>query len=417
MAERVLGRFLRYAAIPTQSKDQAGKVPSTDSQWTLARLLVEELKTVGLKDARVDSKCCVYATLPSNLPPGKAEKIPTIGLISHLDTSPDVPEGPIKPVIHRKYAGGDLALSNDRSRVLTVAENPLLKKQIGADIVTTDGTTLLGADDKAGIAEIVTALEELVANPGILHGTIKIAFTPDEEVGGSVDAFDVKGWGARYAYTVDGEQLGELSDQTFNASAGTVTFLGKNVHPGDAKGKMVNSLYAACRFVGELPRSIRPERVDGFEGYIHANAITGSEEKTTVKLLLRDFQRSGIQRKTALLERLLKRIQREFPGTKATLTVTESYRNMHDVLKDVPFVTDFAAEAMRSAGVTPVFKPVRGGTDGSDITFKGVPTPNLFTGGHNPHSRFEWISSRDMEKAVLTLVNLVRIWAEKGAGR
>lgn len=411
-------RFVKYVKIDTQSKEDIGDVPSTQKQFDLAGLLLKELRELGLSNARLDEEhCYVYATLPSNLSADRTAQVPAVGFIAHMDASPSVTDAVVNPVIHKGYRGGDIVLPGDTTQVIFVRKSPNLSKSIGDDIITTDGTTLLAADDKAGIAEIMTAIEYMLHHPEIEHGTIKIAFTPDEEVGHGPKYFDVEGFAARFAYTVDGGELGELSDETFNAQAAIVTFQGKNTHPGYAKGIMVNSLYAASYFVSLFPENMKPETTEGRQGYLHPYDLSGNEEQTRLKVLIRDFDMKGMEEKGDVLRSMKSRTEQEFPGVKVDLSITDSYRNMRSVLRKYPEVMEYAEEAMEKAGVEPGNLPVRGGTDGSQLTFMGMPTPNIFAGEENAHSKLEWIPANSMVKSVETIVNISSIWAEKGAGK
>jgi len=408
----LLKRFLRYAALNTAS-DAASKIrPTTEGQTRFARLLVDELHEFGLTDAKVNQQGYVYATLPASR--GFGEKaLPVPGFIAHLDTVGLLGKSPVKPVVHRKYAGGDLVLPGDRSQVVSPKEHERLAAKKGSDIVTSDGRTVLGADDKAGIAEIMTAIDLLTNDSLFPHGPVKIAFTPDEETGCGMDAFDGKKWGADFAYTVDGEQLGELNDETFNATSAYVTFTGRNCHPGSAKGVMVNSLYAAAKFLAGLPKTQRPEAVAGRKGYQHPHNIVGEEESATVQLILRDFTLPGIQARQKLLRDLATRTAKSFPGIECKVRIEESYRNMKQAIEPYPFLIALAAEAMRMAGITPVKRPIRGGTDGARLSFKGIPCPNLFSGAENVHSRTEWVAVDDMAKSVETILNIIRLWPSR----
>lgn len=412
-SESVLDRFLRYVKIDTQSAEDAGKVPSTEKQLVLARLLEKELKDLGAENVRISEFGIVYAMIPGNLPDNS--KVPTIGFIAHMDTSPAVSGANVNPIIHRNYQGGDIRLPNDPTQVITVAQNPDLKNLIGDDIITADGTTLLGSDDKAGIAEIMTMIDILRQNPGIKHGNIAIAFTPDEEVGGGIDKFDIKGWGAKFAYTVDGEQLGDISNETWSARTATVTFRGKSTHPGTAKGIMINSIYAAGNFLDRFRKEIpnRPETTEGREGFLHPYIGNLDVETSVIKILLRDFEIAGLAKQEAAVKRLIEETQKEFPEVKIEYSSALGYLNMKEVLKNYPELTDYAIEAARRGGIKAELRPIRGGTDGSRLTAMGLPTPNLFTGGHNFHGKLEWNSRRGLEKSTETLVNLVQIWAEK----
>ncbi len=409
-------RLMKYVRIDTQSKEDAGQVPSTQKQFDLARVLFKELQELGVPDARLDEEhCYVYATLPSNLSAEETARIPVIGFIAHVDASPSVTDAGVNPIVYRNYRGGDIVLPNDTTQVITVSRNPNLLNNIGGDIITTDGTTLLAADDKAGIAEIMTAVEYMLKHPEIKHGTLKIAFTPDEEVGHGPKYFDIKGFGAKYAYTVDGGQRGEFSDETFNAQVAVVTFNGKNTHPGYAKGILVNSLYAASHFISLFPEDMKPETTEGRQGYLHPYDLAGNEESTRLKVLIRDFDTSGMKEKGKILEDMKQQTLKEFPGVKIDLVVMDTYRNMNSVLSNYPDIVNFAEEAMEKAGVKPIKLPVRGGTDGSQLTFMGMPTANIFAGEENPHGKLEWIPALSMVKSVETIMNISAIWAEKGA--
>lgn len=411
-AESALERFLRYVKIDTQSKEDVDQVPSTSKQLNLANLLAKELKELGALNVRVSEFGIVYATVAGNLPDNS--KVPVIGFIAHMDTSPEVSGENVQPVIHKNYQGGDITLPKDPTQVITVAKNPDLKNLIGDDIITADGTTLLGSDDKAGCAEIMTMIDVLRRNPQLKHGTLAIAFTPDEETGTGVDKFDVKGFGAQFAYTVDGEELGEISDETWSARTATVHFQGKNTHPGTAKGVMVNSLFAAGDFLSRFPQDMLPETTEGRVGFIHPYMGALEVEESTVKMILRDFELSGLEAKEQVVRRMAEETGRKFPQVKVTVEVKEDYKNMKEVLKNYPQLTEYAMEASRRAGITPHVEPIRGGTDGATLTFQGLPTPNLFTGGHNFHGKLEFNSRRGLEKTTETLVNLVQLFAQKG---
>ncbi|HOU17695.1 MAG TPA: peptidase T [Candidatus Marinimicrobia bacterium] len=414
MDKEILERFFRYVKIDTQSQeDVTDRYPSTAKQLDLAKILVKELIDLGLKDAAMDEFGIVMATLPSNLAPTEAARIPVIGLIAHLDTSPEVSGKDVKPIIHQNYRGGDIKLPGDPNVIIRQSENPILAEKIGEDIVTSDGTTLLGADDKAGIAEIMSFLSYLQKHPDIKHGTLRIAFTPDEEVGAGTDHFDVKKFGADFAYTVDGETVGEIEIETFNASAGIFTVHGINVHPGYAKGKMVNAIPIAAEIVRLIDREPSPATTEKREGYLHPYVIEGGVEKVTLRVLLRDFDADGIRAKTVRLNEIRDQVASQFPRARVELEVKESYKNMYVKLAENPKVIEYALEATRRAGIQPKTQIIRGGTDGAKLCFMGLPTPNIFTGGHNFHSKQEWISVQDMEKTVATLVNLVQVWVEK----
>jgi tripeptide aminopeptidase len=412
--ESVVDRFLRYARIDTQSNEDATSTPSTDKQWTLANLLAEELRQLGAADVRVSEYCMVYATVPGNLPAEKQARVPVIGLLAHVDTAPAMTGTNVKPIVHRNYRGGDIVLPGDPAQVITVAQNPLLADMIGDDIITTDGTTLLGSDDKAGIAAIMTLVDLLGRNPQVPHGTIRIGFTSDEEIGTGIEKFDVEAFGAQFAYTVDGGELGEISDETWSARLATVTFTGKSTHPGTAKGVMVNSIHAFANFLTRLPNEMLPETTEDRIGFLHPYSGIADVEQSTIRILLRDFELSGLETKEALLRALAIETERSCPGVRVRVDVKENYRNMKEVLRAHPELTENAMEAARRAGVKPFIRPVRGGTDGSKLTFRGLPCPNIFTGGHNFHGKLEFNSRRGLEKTTETLLNLVEIYAERG---
>ncbi|HLA94459.1 MAG TPA: peptidase T [Pyrinomonadaceae bacterium] len=412
-SESAMDRFLRYVKIDTQSAEDQPAPPSTKKQLDLAKLLEGELKALGVQNVSVSEWGIVYGLVPGNLPDNS--KVPTIGFIAHMDTSPAVSGANVNAIIHKNYQGGDIILPNDKTQVITVAQNPDLKNLIGDDIITADGTTLLGSDDKSGIAELMTMIDILKQNPQIKHGNIAIAFTPDEEVGGGIDKFDIKGWGAKFAYTVDGEQLGDISNETWSARTATVTFHGKNTHPGTAKGIMINSLYAAGAFLAEFKKAVsdRPETTEGRVGFIHPYSSNMSEETSTIKILLRNFDISGLTGQEDAVKKVVADIQKQYPDTRIDYKSELGYLNMKEVLKDYPQLTDYAIEAAKRAGVPSEIRPIRGGTDGSRLTAMGLPTPNLFTGGHNFHGKLEFNSRKGLEKSTDTLVNLVQIWAEK----
>jgi len=409
--ETALDRFLRYAKIDTQSAEDQTTVPSTRKQLNLANLLAKELKDIGAENVRVSEFGIVYATVPGNL--ADNSKVPVIGFISHMDTSPAVSGENVNVVIHKNYQGGDIVLPKDPAQVITVANTPVLKELIGDDIITADGTTLLGSDDKAGIAEIMTMADTLIRNPQIKHGTIAIAFTPDEEVGGGIDKFDVKGFGAQFAYTVDGKSLGMINEETWSARTAVVTFKGMSTHPGTAKGIMVNSAFAFADYLLRFPKDMLPETTEGRVGFVHPYGGVADIEQSSIKVLLRDFDLSGLDAKEKMLRDLMAQTQAKFPEVKISIDVKENYKNMKEVLKDFPQLTEHAFEATRRAGLKPRMEPIRGGTDGARLTFRGLPTPNLFTGGNNFHGKLEFNSRRGLEKTTETLIHLVQLFAEK----
>ncbi len=412
--ESAISRFLRYVKIDTQSAEDKPVPPSTKKQLDLARLLEKELNALGARDVRVSEFGIVYALIPGNL--ADNAKVPTIGFIAHMDTSPAVSGANVNAIIHKNYQGGDIVLPNDKSQIITVAKNPDLKNLIGDDIITADGTTLLGSDDKSGIAELMTMIDIFKQNPQLKHGNVAIAFTPDEEVGGGIDKFEIEKWGAKFAYTVDGEQLGDISNETWSARTATVTFRGVSTHPGTAKGILVNSMYAAGDFLAGFPDAAknRPETTEGRVGFIHPYVGTLDIETSTVKILLRDFDISGLAAQETLVKSVIAETQKKFPDVRIEYDSKLGYLNMKEVLKNYPQLTDYAIEAAKRAGVPSELRPIRGGTDGSNLTARGLPTPNLFTGGHNFHGKLEFNSRKGLEKSTETLVNLVQIWAEKG---
>jgi len=412
--ESAMDRFLRYVKIDTQSAEDQDTVPSTKKQFDLARLLEKELKDLGVQNVRVSEFGIVYGMVPGNL--ADNSKVPIVGFIAHMDTSPAVSGANVKVNIVKNYQGGDIVLPADKTQAIAVDKNPDLKNLIGDDIITADGTTLLGSDDKSGCAEVMTMIDILRNNPQIKHGNIAIAFTPDEEVGGGIEKFDIQNWGAKFAYTVDGEYLGDISNETWSARTATVTFQGKNTHPGTAKGIMINSMYAAGDFLANFPANApdRPETTEGRVGFVHPYSSSMTEETSTIKILVRDFDLSGVAAKEELLKSIVAKTQAKYPNVKIDYESKLGYLNMKEVLKNYPQLTDYAIEAAKRAGVKPVINPIRGGTDGSNLTARGLPTPNLFTGGHNFHGKLEFNSRKGLEKSTETLVNLVQIFAEKG---
>ena len=406
----VTERFLRYVVIDTQSDPGSATCPSTDKQKNLGRLLAAELQAMGLRDAHLDDFGYVYATIPANTD----KQVPVICFCSHMDTSPDCSGKDVKPQIVRNYSGGDIVLPGDPTQVIRAAEHPALKDQIGSDIVTSDGTTLLGADNKAGLAEIMDAAHFLVQNPQIRHGAIKILFTPDEEIGRGVDKADLKKLAADFAYTIDGETAGNIEDETFSADGAIITIEGVSVHPGFAKGKMEHAIKIAAAIVDRLPKeTCSPETTEGKEGFLHPIAIAGALEKATLGFIVRDFTDEGLKEKEALLDSIVKDVMKDFPRSSYRLEIKPQYRNMKQVIDRHPEIVDHAMEAIRRAGLTPKKTSIRGGTDGSRLSFMGLPCPNIFAGEHAFHSRLEWVSRQDMEKAVQTIVHLAMIWEEK----
>jgi tripeptide aminopeptidase len=403
-------RFLRYVTFDTQSDEQSESYPSTAKQLVLLNQLVGELKDMGVSDASIDQYGYVMATIPPT--PGK-EQVPVIGFIAHVDTSPEVSGAGVTPIVHRNYDGRDLVLPDDPSMVLREADNPELAEQHGNDIITASGLTLLGSDDKSGVAEIMAAAEYLMSHPEVPHGPVKIGFTPDEEVGRGTQYFDVARFGARFAYTLDGPVRGEVEIENFSADAMTITFKGFNAHPGYAKGRMISALKLASEFVHRLPHhGLSPETTDGYEGYVHPHTINGGVERAVVKLLLRDFTSKGLDEKARMLTSLAEEVVRPYPAASIDIERRESYRNMKEVLDRHPEVIQHAKAAMTAVGLKPQFRQIRGGTDGARLSFMGLPTPNLFAGEHNIHSRLEWTSVQDMDKAVEVIIAICRSWSE-----
>jgi tripeptide aminopeptidase len=406
----VAERFLRYVVVDTQSDPSSPTYPSTEKQKNLGRLLAGELREMGLADAHLDEHGYVYATLPANTD----KQVPVICFCSHMDTSPDCSGANVKPQIIRNYHGGDIVLPADSSQVIRFAEHPALANQIGHDIITTDGTTLLGADNKAGVAEIMDAVHFLLNNPHVKHGTIKVLFTPDEEIGRGVDKVNLKKLGADFAYTIDGESAGQIEDETFSADGVTVHIRGVSIHPGFAKGKMEHAIKIAAAIVERLPKhTCTPETTEGREGFLHPVGISGTLETAALAFIVRDFTEEGLREKEVLLENLVKEVMRDFPRSTYAIDIKEQYRNMKRVIDRHPEIVEYATEAIRRTGLTPVRTSIRGGTDGSRLSFMGLPCPNIFAGEHAFHSRLEWVSRQDMEKAVRTIVHLAMIWEER----
>lgn len=406
-----LDRFLKYVKFDTQSSEESDSCPSTEKQLDLSRQLVNELKELHLWHIELTKYGYVFATLPSNVD----YDVPVIGLIAHIDTTPEVSGKNVNPIIHKNYQGGDI-IGDDTpsSQLIESALNPELKGCIGHDIITGDGTTLLGADDKAGIAEIMGAISYLVDNQHIPHGEIRIAFNVDEEIGRGTDYFDIKKFGTDYAYTVDGCGAGEIEMETFNAESVIITIKGKNVHPGYAKNKLINGIKIAAELIEHLPKNtMSPETTEEREGYIHPHKINGGVEFTELTFLIRDFTIEGLKDKKDFLKKVCISLEKKYAPASIQMTIKESYRNMKYILDNYPDVVDYAMEAVQQAGLKPKKHFARGGTDGAVLCYKGLPTPNIFTGGHNPHSTKEWISIQHMEKAVKTIIHLVQIWAEK----
>jgi tripeptide aminopeptidase len=406
----VTERFLRYVQIDTQSDPESNTFPSTEKQKDLSRVLVKELLEMGIKDAHLDEFGYVYATLPSN----SSKEVPAICFCSHVDTSPDCSGKNVNPVVHYSYQGHDIVLPADTSQVLSPKAHPELLNQIGNDIITADGTTLLGADNKAGVAEIMDAIHQLINHPEIKHGAIKILFTPDEEIGRGVNHVNIQKLGAKYAYTIDGETSGHIEDETFSADGVSLTIHGISTHPGFAKDKMQSAIKIASAIIDALPKDkLSPESTEYKQGFIHPVSVNGLIEKTVVNFIIRDFDTALLKRHEILLEEIVKNEIAKFPGATYEFVVNEQYRNMKEILQHHPKVTEYAVEAIKRSGLSPVQSSIRGGTDGSRLSFMGLPCPNIFAGEHAFHSKLEWVCVQDMHRAVDTIVHLASIWEEK----
>lgn len=402
-------RFLKYVSFTTTSDENTNMTPSTPGQMVFAKYLVEELTSLNLQDISLDKNGYVMATLPANTD----KKIPTIGFVSHMDTSPDMIAKNVKPRIVKNYDGNDILLNEEKLIVLETDKYPEILQYKGQDIIVTDGTTLLGADDKAGLAEIVTAMEYLIAHPEIKHGKIRIGFTPDEEIGQGADHFDVQKFDAEWAYTMDGGEIGELEYENFNAASAKVHFNGLNVHPGYAKHKMLNSMRVAQQFVGMLPRWETPEHTEGYEGFYHLTNMVGTVEKSTLSYIIRDHDKDRFESRKKEMQHLVNKINTEFGANTATVEIRDQYYNMREKVEPLMHIVDLAFEAMKVVGVTPNVKPIRGGTDGARLSFEGLPCPNIFAGGHNFHGRFEYVPVQSMEKATMVIVKIVELLAAK----
>ena len=405
----LLERFLKYVSIHTTSDENTGLVPSTPQQMEFAKILAEELKAMGMQDVSLDKKGYLMATLPSNID----KDVPTVGFISHLDTSPDMSGKNVKPRIVENYDGNDIILNEKENIVLSPKQFPELTMYRGQSLVVTNGLTLLGADDKAGISEIMTAMDYFIKNPDVKHGKVRIAFNPDEEIGLGAHHFDVEKFGCQFAYTMDGGEIGELEYENFNAAGAKVTFYGTNVHPGYAKNKMVNSMKIATKFMVTVPANESPEYTDGYEGFYHLTGIGGDVEKTTVSYIIRDHDRKKFEERKAHLQMLVDKINSEFGDNTATLEVKDQYYNMKEKVEPVKYIVDIASKAIRQAGVEPKVKPIRGGTDGAQLSFKGLPCPNIFAGGHNFHGKYEFVPIQSMEKATEVVKNIIKIVANR----
>ncbi|TCN23979.1 peptidase T [Mesobacillus foraminis] len=409
MKSEIIERFTSYVKVDTQSDESSETCPSTPGQLTLAGQLVDELKAIGMEDVTMDQYGYVMATLPSNT----TKTVPTIGFLAHVDTATDFTGKGVKPQIVENYDGHDIVLNEQQQIILSPKEFPELPQYKGHTLITTDGITLLGADNKAGIAEIMTAMDFLIRHPEIKHGRIRVAFTPDEEIGRGPHRFDVKAFDAAYAYTMDGGPLGELEYESFNAAAAKITFKGKNVHPGTAKGKMVNSAKLAMEFNSLLPAEEAPEYTEGYEGFYHLISFNGDVEETRLHYIIRDFDREKFEDRKANITAIVDDLQKTYGSDKIILEMNDQYYNMRDKIEPVKHIVDLAHQAMENLGIKPVIKPIRGGTDGSQLSYMGLPTPNVFTGGENYHGRYEYISVDNMEKAVQVIIEIARLYEEK----
>ena len=406
--QHIIDRFISYITIDTQSDSSSETTPSTEKQWNLANKLVDELRAIGLSDVTIDENAYIMATLPSNV----EHDVPTIGFISHFDTSPDFSGTNVKPQVIKNYDGKDIVLNKEKNIILSSSYFDDLLQYIGQTIITTDGTTLLGADDKAGITEIVTAMEYLVNHPEIKHGTIRVGFTPDEEIGRGAHKFDVEKFGAEWAYTMDGSQIGELEYENFNAAGAKITIKGKSVHPGYAKGKMVNAVLIANKIINELPKHEIPEETDGRDGFFHVHHMEGEIENATVELIIRDHDLRRFNERKELVEAIVKKYNHEFDNCVA-LELKDQYFNMKEKVKPVFHIVETAKKAMEDIGIKPIIKPIRGGTDGSQLSYMGLPCPNIFAGGHNFHGKYEYVPVESMQKAVEVIVRICQLTAHQ----
>ncbi|QHN49351.1 peptidase T [Geobacillus stearothermophilus] len=411
MKQELIERFIRYAKVNTQSDPESSTCPSTQGQWELARMLVEELKSIGMEDVTVDENGYVMATLPANTD----KNVPVIGFLAHMDTAPEFTGANVNPQIIEQYDGGDIVLNKEQGIILSPNDFPELAGYKGHTLITTDGTTLLGADDKAGIAEIMTAMNYLIQHPEIKHGKVRVAFTPDEEIGRGPHKFDVAKFGAQFAYTVDGGPLGELEYESFNAAEAKITIKGKNVHPGTAKGKMINSIKIAMEFQQQLPADEAPEHTEGYEGFYHLLSFQGSVEETKLHYIIRDFNREQFEARKAKMNEIAASLAQKYGNDRITLEINDQYYNMREKIEPVRHIVDIAHEAMTNLGIEPKVKPIRGGTDGSQLSYMGLPTPNLFAGGENFHGRYEYISADTMVKSAEVIVEIIKLFEQKAS--
>lgn len=407
--EKLIDRFLKYVSFETTSDDESGVTPSTPGQMVLAKYLKEELENLGLQEVFLDENGYLYATLPANT----SKQVPVVGFIAHMDTAPDMSGKNVTPRIVQNYDGGDIVLNAAESIVLSPSQFPELKNHVGEDLIVTDGNTLLGADDKAGIAEIISGVEYLMQHPELEHGKIRIAFNPDEEIGLGAHKFDVERFGCDFAYTFDGGEVGELEFENFNAAAAKLTFTGRNVHPGTAKNKMINSIRVANHFISMLPSHETPEHTEGYEGFYHIIGFSGNVEQTVVNYIIRDHSRERFESRKREFQHLTNKINAEYGEGTLKLELRDQYYNMREKIEPVMYVIDIAKEAMLAAGVEPVVKAIRGGTDGAQLSFKGLPCPNIFAGGMNMHGRFEYVPIPSMEKAMKVVVKIAELTAKR----
>jgi tripeptide aminopeptidase len=409
--QHIIDRFISYVTVDTESDPNSETTPSSAKQWDLAKQLVVELKAIGMQNVTIDDKAYIMATLPSNV----THEVPTIGFISHFDTTPDFTGANVKPQIISNYDGKDIVLNAEKNIVLSPSYFKDLLLYKGQTLITTDGTTLLGADDKAGITEIVTAMEFLINNPEIKHGQIRVGFTPDEEIGRGAHHFDVDKFGADWAYTMDGSQIGELEYENFNAAGAKITFKGKSVHPGYAKGKMINSMLIANDFINELPKDETPQETKGYQGFFHVHHLTGSIEETVLELIIRDHSKKKFEKRKELIHKIVRKINKKFAkqfGEDIVVAeVKDQYYNMKEKVTPVKYIVDIAEKAMRELDIKPLIKPIRGGTDGCQLSYKGLPCPNIFAGGHNFHGKYEYVPVESMQKAVEVIVKIAELTA------
>ena len=407
--QHLINRFISYVTVDTESDPNSDTTPSSSKQWDLANALVEELKEIGLEDVTIDDNAYIMATLPSNVD----HDVPTVGFISHFDTTPDFTGKDVKPQIIENYDGKDIVLNEAEGIILSPDYFEDLLQYKGQTLITTDGTTLLGADDKAGIAEIISAMEYLVQHPEIKHGKIRVGFTPDEEIGRGAHKFDVAKFGAEWAYTMDGSQMGELEYENFNAAGAIVTIKGKIVHPGYAKGKMVNSMYIAQDYINSLPRLETPEHTSGREGFFHLHNINGEVDSTELQYIIRDHDKGHFEARKEMMVKLASELNTQLGEERITIEIKDQYFNMREKIEPVMHIVDIAEEAMKAIGITPIIKPIRGGTDGSQLSFMGLPCPNIFAGGHNFHGRYEYVPVESMQKAIEVIVKITELVAKK----